>query len=66
VEVAVFQPSPIGGSDAREIRLNGSNGVLATVNTERNLRAVFCTGRGGSRRWVFGAERRQSIDSASS
>jgi len=66
VVVAVLRPSPIGGSDARGIRQDGSDGISTTVNMERSLRAVACTGLGGSHHSVFVAERRRSTDSVSS
>jgi len=66
VVAAVLQPSPIGGSDARGTRQDGSDGISATVNMERSLRAVACTGLGGSHHSVFVAERRRSTDLVSS
>lgn len=66
VAVAVLRPSPIGGSDARGMLQDGSDGISTTVNMERSLLEVACTGRGGSRHLVFVAERRRSTDSVSS
>jgi len=62
----VDRPGSFDGSGVWGIRRDGSDGTGTIAGTGRNPRAIVCTSRGGSRRWVSVARRTRSVDLASS